>query len=184
MPRNADIDFASVEAHVPVSQQPSRVRSGAQGGVASRYRLTACQRAVKVVRWNRNGDRWATAGADGVVFVWETPQNSMQFKATVGFYANQGNYVNGVAWSPDDTELASVGDANTVRIWNVSTRAQPVTILSKRGLLHEGEQRRLMLNEQRLTDDELAELIRQRSVRSLTASECEQYLRSACPPIP
>jgi WD40 repeat protein len=176
------VDWNSDSTMLAVGGQDQTVRLFRANGELDQV-LSNHQGAVKVVRWNHKGNRLATAGADGVILVWERSESAL-FEAMVGFYANQGGYVSGLAWSSDDTELASVGDARTVRIWNVSTLAQPVALSSRRGLLRADGKHRLTLDDQRLTDDELAELARQRTLRPFSSDECENYLHAACPTMP
>lgn len=106
----------------------------------------------------------------------------MQYKTLAGFFANQGDAVSGLAWSRDDSEIASVGYDNTIRVWTVSNQAQDVTLSGRHGLLHEDADGRLVLSDRRLTDDELMELAQQRTYRWLSTKECEEYLHSSkCP---
>jgi WD40 repeat protein len=167
-----------------VGGQDSTVRLFDADGQA-RQVLSGHQGPVKAVRWNRAGDHFATAGADGVVRVWTIPEFHMQYQTVVGFYANQGTSVAALTWSPDGTELASVGEDSTVRVWDVTTITQNVRLRSGDGELRMDSEGRLTVNGRRLTDYELEELARQRSVRPLSSQECQQYLHTQqCPDMP
>ena len=176
------VDWNSDSTILAVGGQDQTVRLFHANGKMDQV-LSNHQGPVKVVRWNHEGNRLATAGADGVILVWERSESAL-FEAAVGFRANQGGYVSDLAWSSDDTELASVGDARTVRIWNVSRLPQPVALSSRSGLLRADANRRLTLDGQRLSDDELAELARQRTLRPLASDECGNYLHAPCPVMP
>lgn len=136
------------------------------------------QGAVTAVRWSHDGERLASVGADGIAIVWGLPEYSAQYEVLVGFYAHQGEDLRGVAWSPDDAEVVTVGDDDTVCVWSVSRAAQPVKLLRASGMLRLGKENRLFFNDRRLTDDELADLARQRAIRQLSAEERNQYVRS------
>jgi WD40 repeat protein len=169
------VDWSKDDTKLAVGGQDRTVRIVSTDGSTDQV-LSGHQLPVRTVRWSHDGKRLATAGADGVVLVWTVPEYSIQYKVLVGFYTNQGEYVNGLAWSPDGTELATVGDDESVRVWDVSAAAQPVSLLARRGRLTVDRQNRLVLDDQRLSDTELAELARQRTVRPLTSEERAQYV--------
>ncbi|KAL6063290.1 60S ribosomal subunit assembly or modification protein [Balamuthia mandrillaris] len=78
----------------------------------------------KIVIFNREGDRAATAGTDGVIRVWQWPScKQVKLKHTMDAYSTSGAAVTALDYSPDGTMLASIsseGDA-MLRVWNATT---------------------------------------------------------------
>ena len=72
--------------------------------------------AVYDVALSPTGDQAATAGADGVVRLWD-PVTGAPGVTLDG----SGTAVQTVVYSPDGSRLASVGDDGVVRIWARST---------------------------------------------------------------
>ncbi|BGP55906.1 hypothetical protein JCM8202_002694 [Rhodotorula sphaerocarpa] len=94
--------------------------------------LTAHTGAVMSVRWNNAGSYLASGSDDRVVVIWahdggrggkvwgtETV-NVENWKATRRLVGHQSD-VAGVAWSPDDSYVASVGLDNVVLVWSGHT---------------------------------------------------------------
>ncbi|GAA5878315.1 hypothetical protein JCM3774_001984 [Rhodotorula dairenensis] len=94
--------------------------------------LTAHTGVVMSVRWNNAGSYLASGSDDRVVVIWahdggrggkvwgtETT-NVENWKATRRLVGHQSD-VAGVAWSPDDTLVASVGLDNVVLVWSGHT---------------------------------------------------------------
>jgi WD40 repeat protein len=70
------------------------------------------------VAFDRSGTRLATAGAEGVVKVW----NVVTGKMTHLISAHRG-WAMGVAFSPDGARLATAGEDRMVRIWDVGPKS-------------------------------------------------------------
>ena len=67
---------------------------------------------VYSVAWNHDGTRLATAGADGIIKVWD-PSDGTEVLTIPGHAGN----IWSVDWSQDGSSLASAGADRRVRIW-------------------------------------------------------------------
>jgi WD40 repeat protein/serine/threonine protein kinase len=72
---------------------------------------------VNGVAFSPDGERLASAGADGAVKIW----NSRTGKVVLKFQAHGGSSVVSVAFHPDRKHLASVGADRTVKVWDLTT---------------------------------------------------------------
>ena len=91
------------------------------------YTYRGHHKPVTSVAWSHNGTR-IVSGASGdknEIQVWDATTG-----ANVVTYSNPEAYstVDAVAWSPDDTRIASSGD-NTVRIWDAATGGKTVSVI-------------------------------------------------------
>lgn len=77
--------------------------------------LQGHQGSVYTAQFSPDGQRIASAGADGDVNVWDT--NSGKLVATL---PGSGFEINAVTYSPDGSWLAAVGDSQAIRVWAVS----------------------------------------------------------------
>uniref|UniRef100_A0A4D5RAV3 Actin-interacting protein 1 n=1 Tax=Scolopendra viridis TaxID=118503 RepID=A0A4D5RAV3_SCOVI len=75
-------------------------------------------RFVQAVRFSPDGERFASAGFDGKVFLYDG--KSSDKIAELGSPAHKGG-VYGVAWSPDNKQLLSVSGDKTCKLWDVAT---------------------------------------------------------------
>uniref|UniRef100_A0A646QD15 Actin-interacting protein 1 n=1 Tax=Hemiscolopendra marginata TaxID=943146 RepID=A0A646QD15_9MYRI len=75
-------------------------------------------RFVQAVRFSPDGERFASAGFDGKVFLYDG--KSSDKIAELGSPAHKGG-VYGVAWSPDNKQLLSVSGDKTCKLWDVGT---------------------------------------------------------------
>jgi len=149
------------------------------GGATEVQPLSGHMNTVTAAAWNHRGTRLATASLDGTVRIWSVPENSEQYHTDYVFYANHGQTW-ALAWSPDGRELATTGDDGAVRVWSVAGPPRKRTGQRTGELSNSGDEG-LQLDGQRVTDQELLELARERSVRVLTDEECSAYLhRSSC----
>src|SRR5262249_3108055 len=73
---------------------------------------------VHAVAFSRDGQRLASAGADGTVRFWDLADGRelLRFKAHAGA-------VNGLAFSPDGQRLATAGGDRTAKVWEAETGA-------------------------------------------------------------
>jgi WD40 repeat protein len=69
----------------------------------------------------------------------------------------------GLAWSPNDDEVATVGDDGSVRIWDVSVKAQQIRLHGREGRLTMDNDQRLLFNNKPLTTSELQDLAVQKN---------------------
>ena len=81
---------------------------------------------VTCVRFNNAGDKYAAAGANGKIFVYdgETADNPVELTAAGAHSA--GCYA--VCWSPDDSKLVSCSADKTVKIWDMSSMSEIASI--------------------------------------------------------
>ncbi len=76
--------------------------------------------AMKVLRvaWSHNGSKIASADFKGNIIIWDAMNNGNQI---ISIPAHPNHYANGVAWSPDDTMVASCGGDNLAQVWDAQT---------------------------------------------------------------
>lgn len=87
-------------------------------GLGRDYELTLSghQGAVVSVSFSPEGDRLASAGADGTARIWSTDTGNQYFICEATSLG-----VSDVTWSPDGTLLASTGGDNSVKLWDTAT---------------------------------------------------------------
>ena len=91
------------------------------------------ERAMRGVAISRDGLHLATVSADGLVRLWDaTRLNEKQVARHVLRGRVLGPCLN-VAFSPDSQRLATGGEENTVKIWNVQTGAELLTLRGHNG---------------------------------------------------
>jgi WD40 repeat protein/predicted Ser/Thr protein kinase len=78
---------------------------------------------ILAVAYSPDGRRFATAGYDGSVRLWESGSGRL-----LSVLLGHGSEVNAVAWSPDHKTLASAGNDRTVRLWDVASGKLLVTV--------------------------------------------------------
>jgi WD40 repeat protein len=91
---------------------------------------------VNAAAWSPDGDRIATAGADGLVRVWRLPWGSGSPGGAAGgqvlfTLTGHDGEVRGVAWSPEGERIATSSADGTARLWDASTGEE---LLVLRGL--------------------------------------------------
>ncbi len=82
------------------------------------YRLHGPDGAAYGLTLEPKGVRVATAGADGLVKIWDVLTGKMTH-----LFRGHAGWAWGVAFSPDGTRLASAGLDGMIRIWNASAEA-------------------------------------------------------------
>ncbi|KAG1651989.1 Actin-interacting protein 1 [Nymphon striatum] len=75
-------------------------------------------RYVQVVRFSPNGDKFATAGFDGRMFLYET--KTYEKLGEFGDPAHGGG-VYGLSWSADGTQILSCSGDKTCKVWSVDS---------------------------------------------------------------
>jgi WD40 repeat protein len=86
-----------------------RIWNAASGEMVARF---SHERPVASVDWNHSGTHVAAASDDGLVYVWQVAQ-----KKLVGTISGHRGGVWSVAWSPDDSRLATAAGDKLVRIF-------------------------------------------------------------------
>ena len=81
------------------------------------YKYTGHTKLVRMVAWNHNGSRIASASEDETVQVWNAKDGS-----GAALYTGHTGVVMAVSWSPDGTQIASVGVDGMVHIWDANSR--------------------------------------------------------------
>ncbi|KAG1934645.1 WD repeat-containing protein 1 [Pimephales promelas] len=76
-------------------------------------------RFVNCVRFSPDGNRYASAGADGQIFLYDG--KSGEKLGTLGGEKAHDGGIYAVSWSPDSTQLISASGDKTVKLWDVAT---------------------------------------------------------------
>ncbi|GAU92570.1 hypothetical protein RvY_04633 [Ramazzottius varieornatus] len=82
--------------------------------------LTEHSNFVNCVRYSPNGERFASGGADGKIFIYEGKDGAKQIELGAELKAHSGG-VYAVCFSPDNTQLISASGDKTCKLWDVST---------------------------------------------------------------
>jgi WD40 repeat protein len=80
------------------------------------------------VSWSHAGDQLASAGADGLVRLWQAA-SGVELRALTGHLGP----VSQVAWSPDDRLLATADQVGAVRVWDVASGTEQVVLAGHSG---------------------------------------------------
>lgn len=76
-------------------------------------------RFVQAVRYSPSGDKFASAGFDGKVFLYDG--NTSELIGEIGQPAHKGG-VYAIAWKPDGTQILTCSGDKTCKLWNVETK--------------------------------------------------------------
>ncbi|XP_067845802.1 WD repeat-containing protein 1 [Heptranchias perlo] len=82
-------------------------------------------RFVNCVRYSPNGTKFASAGADGQIFIYDGKDGS-KICALGGDKAHNGG-VYAISWSPDNSHLLSASGDKTVKLWDVEANSAVTT---------------------------------------------------------
>ncbi|MGI5422186.1 AAA family ATPase [Actinomadura luteofluorescens] len=77
----------------------------------------------EAVAWHSGSGRFATAGHDRTISVWDRESRGVVDRLT-----GHEDWVVGLAWPPSGSFLASTSDDRTARVWNVQDRAEAVVL--------------------------------------------------------
>ncbi len=83
--------------------------------------------------FDRSGTRLATAGAAGIIKVWDVVSGTMTHLIRA-----PGGWASGVAFSPDGARLATAGEDGIVRIWDIGPESGPDGRLLDERIGHDG----------------------------------------------
>ncbi|MCV4732042.1 hypothetical protein OFB80_29575, partial [Escherichia coli] len=78
-------------------------------------------RFVNCVRFSPDGNRFATASADGQIFIYDG-KTGEKVCALGGSKAHDGG-IYAISWSPDSTHLLSASGDKTSKIWDVNVNS-------------------------------------------------------------
>ena len=83
-------------------------------GTLDTHELSSQHTAVHSLAWNPEGTHLATAGANGIVRIWDAQDSCL-----VGLHAGHDGPVQDLVWTADGRLLISAGSDGTVRAWNL-----------------------------------------------------------------
>lgn len=75
-------------------------------------------RFVQAIRFSPSGDRFASAGFDGKLFIYDS--NDYSKITELGSPAHKGG-IYAISWSPDGTQLLSASGDKTCKIWDIAS---------------------------------------------------------------
>jgi WD40 repeat protein/DNA-binding SARP family transcriptional activator len=118
-----------------VQSETEGLNTGAEDGTEL-VTLSGHVGGVNCAAWSLEGDRIATAGADGLIRVWLVPKGSRSSGDTATgeilfTLSGHSDEVRGVAWSPDGERLATSSADGTAHLWDAATGEE---LLVLRGL--------------------------------------------------
>ncbi|OQV26168.1 Actin-interacting protein 1 [Hypsibius exemplaris] len=82
--------------------------------------LTEHTNFVNCVRYSPNGEKFASGGADGKIFIYDGKEATKLLELGGEMKAHNGG-VYGICFSPDNTQLISASGDKTCKLWDVST---------------------------------------------------------------
>ena len=147
--------------------------------------------SVWSLAFSPDGKRLATASLDGMARVWDVKEGEEVFTLR-----GHNNAVVAVAFSPDGRRIATASRDGAVKLWDAATGLELLTFFGDGSALNSlafsPDGSRLVtsgdagLRVYFMNMDELVAFARTRVTRSLTSTECQEYLHqvsSACAPL-
>lgn len=92
--------------------------------------IEALLAGIRAVAFSKDGSRFATGGADGVVIIWDTASHQ-RLQELRGHSAA----VIDVSFSPDGAQVATASTDGTARVWSVETGEQLTQLEGQTGLI-------------------------------------------------
>ena len=94
--------------------------------------LVGNRQSVTSVAWHpTNSDQLAVGQSNGEVIIWTVSTN-----VPVATFSGHTDWISGLSWSPDGTQLASVSVDGTLRVWNVVSSVQEYLVTNPNGRLY------------------------------------------------
>ena len=117
----------------------SLLATGSRGGTIKLWDLSggrdlltlSGQDRVYGIAWSANGSRLASAGADGVLRIWNTEVGQLLPSLPPRIRA----WIWGLSWSPDASKVATASQDGLVRVWDVTDGKQLFELACNQGKL-------------------------------------------------
>ncbi|KAM8940104.1 WD repeat-containing protein 1 isoform 2-T2 [Pelodytes ibericus] len=90
-----------------------------------KFTISDHNRFVNCVQFSPDGNRFATCGADGQIFIYDGKTGEKVCNLGEGKAHNGGIYA--ISWSPDSTQLLSSSGDKTAKIWDVAANSAVTT---------------------------------------------------------
>ncbi|KAJ0069043.1 hypothetical protein NL108_016658, partial [Boleophthalmus pectinirostris] len=115
-------------------KRPYRIATGSDDTTAEffegppfkfKFTLKEHSQFVNCVRFSPDGSHFATAGADGQIFLYDGQKGEL-VRSLGGDKAHNGG-IYAISWSPDSSQLISASGDRTVKLWDVESGAAATT---------------------------------------------------------
>lgn len=94
--------------------------------------LNEHQRFVNVVRYSPNGDKFASGGADGKLFIFDGKTGEIMFELRSAGEASSAHNggIYSLCWDPTSQMILTVSGDKTAKLWNVEQKALSKYLIS------------------------------------------------------